>query len=254
MSRVPRSIRQVTDRDAVLQAMAEYDALGREVFIQLYGYGRARDYFIPHDGKLYDSKPIIGVAFAYQHKGAKPLRYNDFSGGEVTVKRQLDTLDFKIRHKKDLTKSERESLETSDDRDEPPPTDAVDARRKVLALVARRLGQPKFRRVLLKAYGKRCAATGDKVVQVLEAAHIEPYRLRGLNSVTNGLLLRADIHTLFDIGLIAIDTDNRILISKSLNGTPYAELRGQPLRIPKSPIHCPNASALAAHRKTSKAG
>lgn len=254
MSRVPRTIKQVTDRDAVLQAISEFDALGRETFIQLYGYGRAREYFISHRGKLYDSKAIIGVAFACQHKGAEPLRYNDFSGGEATVEPQLDALGFKIRHKRDLTAAERRKLAEREDDEPPPPTSPADAKRKVLALIARRLGQPKFRRALLKAYGERCAFTGDAVAQVLEAAHIEPYRLRGLNAISNGLLLRADIHTLFDLGLIAIDKANHILVSKLLNGSPYADMRGKILRTPKGAKQQPNASALEAHRLASKAG
>lgn len=256
MSRVPRTIRQVTDRNAVLEAMREFDGLGRDAFLQFYGYGRAREYFIARRGRLYDSKAIIGVAFAYQHKGATPLRYDDFGGGEATVEPQLEKLGFTVRHKRDLSAAEiaRLAKRTDGDEDGPPPGDEAEGRRRVLALVARRLGQPRFRKALLKAYGNRCAISGDNVVQVLEAAHIEPYRVRGLNAVTNGLLLRADLHTLFDLGLVAVDPNDRLLVSKSLGKTAYAKLRGRALRLPTGAALRPSKAALAAHRAGSKAG
>jgi hypothetical protein len=214
------------------------------------------EYFIAHHGRFYDSKAIIGVAFAYQHKGARPLRYNDFGGGEATVEPQLRMLRFKIRHRSSLPAADRARLDDREggDEDGPPPSSAMDAKRRVLAFVARRLGQPKFRRALLGAYERRCAITGDAVEPVLEAAHIEPYRLRGLNAVTNGLLLRADLHTLFDVGLIAVDQDDTLLVSKALDKTAYAKLRGKALRSPRSAGHRPSKVALAAHRASSKAG
>ncbi len=73
--------------------------------------------------------------------------------------------------------------------------------------IAWRRGQPEFRRKLLEAYGRRCAITGCSSEEVLEAAHIEPYSKTKNNNPTNGILLRADIHTLFDCDLIGIDPD-----------------------------------------------
>ena len=257
MDHYPRTVKQVTDADAVTQALAEFDALGRDTFLDLYRYGQSREYVIEHEGKFYDSKPIIGVAFAYQYKGSRPLNNDDFSGGEATVEPQLEYLGFKVRRKSKLSQSAlaRLNRQTMDGDDETPTRSNLgDARKKVLASVMRRLGQPKFRKALLNAYDRQCAITGCGVAEVLEAAHIEPYSMRGLNKVTNGLLLRADLHTLFDLGLIAIDEKYRLLVSKWLDQSPYADLRGQTLRLPDVAAHRPSPAALKEHREASKAG
>jgi hypothetical protein len=85
------------------------------------------------------------------------------------------------------------------------PLDVIDARRKIMASIVQRRGQRTFRESLMKAYDGRCAISGCPVPQILEAAHIFPYRGDATNDVTNGLLLRSDLHTLFDCGLIAVD-------------------------------------------------
>ena len=90
---IPRKPSQVTERTAVERAIEECDRLGREAFREKYGFGEARSYYIRHNGKTYDSKAIIGVAFGYQHN-TKPLRYNDFSGGAATVKPTTSPMAF----------------------------------------------------------------------------------------------------------------------------------------------------------------
>jgi len=118
--------------------------------------------------------------------------------------------------------------------------------------IAGRQGQQDFRKSLLRAYGK-CAITGSKVEPILEAAHIHPYREDGSFEISNGLLLRADIHTLFDLGLIAIDTNNmRVVISSLLNGTEYQYLNGLVLTLPEDLTLRPDKSALDTHRFHSK--
>lgn len=77
-----------------------------------------------------------------------------------------------------------------------------DARQRELRAVFLRRGQEKFRKDLINAYKSRCAVTGCNIVEILEAAHIIPYRGEHTNRCNNGLLLRADIHTLFDLGLL----------------------------------------------------
>ena len=96
-----------------------------------------------------------------------------------------------------------------------------------------RRGQGKFRERLLAAYGRTCAISGCKIVDLLEAAHIRPHAEEPNYSVTNGLLLRADLHTLFDLGLLAVDTRRRIRLTPSLLFSEYKiydgrELRGNP--------------------------
>jgi 5-methylcytosine-specific restriction protein A len=90
----------VTERAAVLAAIEEFDRLGREAFLERHGFGRARGYFLVHDGKRYDSKAIAGVAYGYQHGTA--LTAGDFTGGDATVARLLERLGFTVERPQDL--------------------------------------------------------------------------------------------------------------------------------------------------------
>jgi len=252
---VPKSVFQVTSADAITKAIARFDELKRDTFIKLYGFRRSREFFIKHEERYYDSKPIVGLAFALQHKGRAPLRANEFGGGESTVRPVLERLGFVVRR---LDKEQRQRLvgevDVEEGEDDEPPHDAASGWRKVQAFVKRRLGQAKFRDALMSAYDSRCAISGDNVAYVLEAAHIKPFADAGLNAVSNGLLLRADLHLLFDHGLIAVDEYSRVLVSEDLGGTPYAKFRGKPLRPPQNKTHNPNREALRVHRANSMAG
>jgi hypothetical protein len=130
------------------------------------------------------------------------------------------------------------------------PTNIEDGRKRILQEVVRRQGQRNFRVALFKAYGKQCAVTGCEVPEVLEAAHIAPYKGIKTNQVSNGILLRADIHTLFDLHLIAIDTSKyTVVISRSLYRSPYFEFKGKPILMPKAQSTRPSKEALDSHRK-----
>lgn len=124
-----------------------------------------------------------------------------------------------------------------------------DERRKTLAQIAERQGQPAFRSRLLKVYQNKCSITGWEIPEVLEAAHIIPYRGEWGNVTQNGLLLRSDLHTLFDKGLITIGDDYRIIVHESLRGSPYGKIHGRPLRSPISEEHRPSRKALRWHRE-----
>lgn|SRR5690242_8316464 len=127
-----------------------------------------------------------------------------------------------------------------------------DARTWEMRSIALREGQPEFRASLLRAYGRRCAITGCAVEAILEAAHIRPYREGGVatSRTDNGLLLRADIHTLLDKGLIWISEDGCVELSAALTGSEYEPLHRQKLRLPEDPAHHPHPSHLAHHRTT----
>jgi len=128
-------------------------------------------------------------------------------------------------------------------------TNLPDARRRIQCTIVQRRGQPKFRKQLLKAYQNRCAVTGCAVTSLLEAAHIRPYQGDHTNVVPNGLLLRADIHTLFDLYLLWIDPDTlTIRLSSELEGSEYAALEGKALRLPLKLEDRPNAEALKERR------
>jgi hypothetical protein len=92
------TLSDLTDRAAVLQAIAEHDELGRETFLSRYGYGAARSYFLVHDGKRYDSKAIAGVAVGKQFPASGAMAHSDFSGGEATVEAKLKSLGFRVVH------------------------------------------------------------------------------------------------------------------------------------------------------------
>lgn len=129
--------------------------------------------------------------------------------------------------------------------------DAYDRDRDVrLQALAIRHGQGLFRAQLLMAYNKRCAVTGSLAVPALDAAHIHPYGGVATNKITNGLLLRTDVHKLFDLGLIAVDTRSMTeLVSPILQGTEYEEFHGRPLLLPHHPSLRPSIRALDQHRE-----
>lgn len=120
-----------------------------------------------------------------------------------------------------------------------------DARERVLADIVRRRGQPKFRRMLLAAYGYRCAVTGCDVEAAIEAAHLIAYNGDATNHPTNGLPLRGDIHTLFDLGLLWIDGDSlTVALDPSIRTTHYGMYHGRAIALPEDAVLYPNRDAL----------
>ena len=102
-----------------------------------------------------------------------------------------------------------------------------------LRAIAVRRGQPEFRRRLREYFGDRCVVTGSDVDEILEAAHIDAHADGGDYSVSNGLLLRADIHTLFDRRLLSIDVESQrpvVRLHPSISRSEYRELDGGGLR------------------------
>lgn len=129
------------------------------------------------------------------------------------------------------------------------PENVEDLRDRALRSIVQRQGQREFRTSLLHAYGSKCAMTGCGVVDVLEAAHIHRYMGKETNLVSNGLLLRADVHTLFDLNLVGVDTPTmRICVAPSLAGSTYEELSGRPLASPTVKGHAVDRLQLERHR------
>lgn len=128
------------------------------------------------------------------------------------------------------------------------PFDLNDAREIISRNIAARRGQNKFRKTLLEAYNYRCSITGSNVESVLEAAHIMPYRGKQTNHIQNGLLLRSDIHLLFDLGLITVFADTyKIVVHSSLQETDYFSLNDKVLFLPNDHNNHPNRDALRFH-------
>ena len=132
----------------------------------------------------------------------------------------------------------------------PGPKNVTEAQEQIAATIAGRRGQHEFRQKLLRIY-KNCLITGCNAEEVLEAAHIQAYSEAGTFEVSNGLLLRADIHTLFDLGLITIDTaDMTVITAEALKHTVYAEFNGKKLHFPNGSESVPDCKALHDHHQS----
>lgn len=117
-----------------------------------------------------------------------------------------------------------------------------------------RLGQGGFRLTVTDAYERRCAVSGEKTLPILDAAHIRSYGDGGEHDLNNGLLLRTDIHRLFDLGYVTISGDHRFEVSHRLkadfdNGRHYYDLHGFAVRQPRPGYAPPDPDALAWHRE-----
>ena len=116
-----------------------------------------------------------------------------------------------------------------------------------------RLGQGAFRVQVIDAYSRRCAITGEKTLPALEAGHIRPYAKEGPHEIRNGLLLRSDLHNLFDQGYLTVTLDYRVEVSRRIreefeNGRHYYELQGQRLAvIPRKEADRPAPEFLGWH-------
>lgn len=120
-------------------------------------------------------------------------------------------------------------------------------------LVRPRLGQGTFRLMVTENYDRRCAITGERTLPVLHAAHIKPYSSGGPHQPDNGLLLRSDLHTLFDLGYVTIDADQfKVVVSSRIreefeNGRDYYQLHGRSIRLPREPDSLPGREYLVFH-------
>jgi putative restriction endonuclease len=120
-------------------------------------------------------------------------------------------------------------------------------------LVAPRLGQGSFRAMVTDAYEYRCAITRERTLPVLQAAHIRPYSEGGQHQLTNGLLLRSDLHTLFDKYYLSIEPTKRVLVvsrrirAEFENGRDYYALASRPLAPPANTLDVPTTENLVYH-------
>jgi putative restriction endonuclease len=116
----------------------------------------------------------------------------------------------------------------------------------------RRLGQKSFQALVLDAYRGRCAITGERIRPVLQAAHIQPVSVGGQNRTDNGLLLRSDVHTLFDAGYLGVDAKLRFMVSSRLraefeNGEEFYSKAGIEIALPDRRADRPAREFLEWH-------
>ena len=119
-------------------------------------------------------------------------------------------------------------------------------------LVHPRLGQGAFRLLVTDAYQRRFAVTGERTLPVLDAAHIRPYAELGPHRIENRILLRKDLHALFDTGYVTITPSLELHVSRRIreefeNGRDYYALEGSSVRLPAAPAPPPSAEYLAWH-------
>jgi putative restriction endonuclease len=115
-----------------------------------------------------------------------------------------------------------------------------------------RYGQGGFRVLVTDIYSRKCAVTREKTLPALEAAHIKPYRLGGEHDPRNGLLLRRDIHALFDTGYVTVTLEHKFEVSRRIkeefeNGREYYAFHGRKLEPPKQRAYLPDPIALDWH-------
>ena len=119
-------------------------------------------------------------------------------------------------------------------------------------VVLPRLGQGSFRVMVTDAYQRRCAITLEKTLPALEAAHIKPFSEEGPHSLNNGILLRSDIHRLFDTGYVTVTKDRHFEVSKRIkeefdNGEEYRALHGKKIWVPSNQGFQPDSKYLSWH-------
>lgn len=123
------------------------------------------------------------------------------------------------------------------------------------ALIRPRLGQGAFRILVTDSYRRRCAVTGEQTLPALDAAHIRPFADGGAHEASNGILLRRDIHSLFDAGYVTVTPAMRFEVSGRIreefeNGRDYYSLHGRTIDLPDDLIRRPASAALTWHNET----
>ncbi len=120
-------------------------------------------------------------------------------------------------------------------------------------IILPRLGQGLFRALVTDMYDKRCSITGERTLPVLDAAHIKPYSIVQRHELSNGLLMRSDLHRLFEGGYLTVDPANyRVVVSQRIrtefeNGKEYYRLEGQEVRAPRESWAKPSIENLEFH-------
>ncbi|MEO3475963.1 HNH endonuclease [Roseomonas sp. CAU 1739] len=126
-------------------------------------------------------------------------------------------------------------------------------------LIRPRLGQGAFRVLVTDLYQRRCAVTQERTLPALEAAHIRPYAEGGQHEASNGLLLRRDLHSLFDAGYVTVTPDLHFEVSRRIkeefdNGKHYYALHGQEIATPGDARQRPDRAALVWHNENAYRG
>lgn len=190
----------------------------------------------------------LGLAFVERYNSVSDMFWLH---GPVTGESDLSPLSADQRHRLSqelrepvFDQIDLEMLLTANEEDN---ATERDERERVAATMVRRKNQSRFRKMLLEAYGGRCAISRYNTEPALQAAHISSYLGSKSQLVTNGLLLRADLHLLFDESLLAVNPDTlSVEISRELYSTPYSEYADRRIMLPQDKHNWPSESRIAA--------
>ena len=209
---------------------------------------------------LDDHLPLVGcliltdpVFFTDAEQFAQP---RDWSGPIVTGKRYSDDSPIGA----EIWENVRQRLQTRNFYSRPDnfhdlSTFTLEDNRYRETMMKIRIGQGAFRILVTSAYANACSITGDHTLPVLEAAHIKPFSMSGPHTVSNGILLRSDLHKLFDSGYLTITPEYRVEISPAIreefnNGKEYYGMHGKMLEVvPRRSIDKPDCEYLRWHNE-----
>ena len=179
------SIEHITTRQPILTAMSQWERLGDSAFRKRYPSGGAKRFFLIVESKRYDLKILMTAAhrIAYPDKPFLSTNFHTYKAVKVA-----ERLGFKVFV---LPKDPTEEISKVGTKEKFDPNSPSEGRKKILAAIVQRQGQPRFRKRVLSAYGCKCALSDCSVPEALDAAHISPYDGPSTNHVTNGMLLRA---------------------------------------------------------------
>lgn len=173
---------------------------------------------------------VHGLAFVESYN---PISHSFLLHGPVNRETQLQGC-FDLIDLAALSQTDRESIESG----------GIIEQQKIVFRVQRRQ-QDIFRKMLLDAYGSQCAISGTHVPEVLQAAHIEPYRGQQSQKVNNGILLRSDIHLLYDARLLSIEPfTHTVTLHEHLRNDEYFAFDGKRITTPANPEHQPSDQLL----------
>lgn len=180
----------------------------------------------------------------YWNRGLAFVESYDSSSGMFTLHGPVTKEDsdrfISIVNPSDLSNEEKRALDKFDSEED-------ERERRLVEGVIRR-GQQRFRKCLVDAYGGACAVTACDVDSALQAAHISGYRGAKSQIASNGLLLRADLHQMFDRYIWSVDPGSlKIELAPSLAGTAYERLHGRKLKLPNRKTDRPDPVRLHAH-------
>lgn len=189
-------------------AIAEFDIIPNAEFYRLTKSGPPKSDFIEWDDKPYPMKAILKRAMQIS-EGRNDL---EFEHNTQAHRPYLDKL--KLAHRQDT----------------PAGCFSQEQKKEKWTKIRQRPFQTNFRRAVLERYNNMCCFSGITTVNAIEAAHLEGWKEEENNETGNGLPMRADLHRLFDTGLLSIDPDTHTIHLHNCLLPDYGELQGSPLQ------------------------